>query len=267
MSLRALTEVWAHSRATGTLLLVELALADTANDAGYCWPGIDYVAQKSRMGRRTVIRLLQNLEDLGELYIERNAGPKGTNRYLLLLVSRGAIPAPVPPLAPVPDLHGANGTTELAPEPSGTVAPAKEPEPEAGPEMPEEPSQPGDFPDETEVMAFAAAYPGSPAIGIPAVMTKDWAQGHYDYHSFTVGWWAVNWKEDMKRRYERDWQNGHPRARGTIRQVSSGQLGGGNSKKTGAPRRERGEILQELALTRAAKGDTKELELELKGLP
>lgn len=101
MSLRALTAVWENSKAMGTLLLLELAIADNANDSGLAWPGIDYLARKSRMGRRTVIRLLHELEDTGEILVQRNQGPKGTNLYILPIVTRGATLAlVVPPAAP-----------------------------------------------------------------------------------------------------------------------------------------------------------------------
>ena len=51
MSLRAITAVWENSKAMGTLLLLQLAIADNANDSGLAWPGIDYLARKSRMSR------------------------------------------------------------------------------------------------------------------------------------------------------------------------------------------------------------------------
>lgn len=67
MSVRQMGIVWEHSKAEGKLLLIALALADWADDEGYCWPSFRQIAKKSRVDRRTAIRGVQQLVTWGEL--------------------------------------------------------------------------------------------------------------------------------------------------------------------------------------------------------
>lgn len=69
MSLLALTEVWSHSTATGTTLLVMLALADQASSEGVCFPYEESIAAKARTTDRTVRRAITDLRTAGELDI------------------------------------------------------------------------------------------------------------------------------------------------------------------------------------------------------
>lgn len=69
-----MSSVWKHSQQRGTALLLLLALADSANDYGECYPGIAYLAQKCRMKERNLQVLLKDLEQSGELVIHRNQG-------------------------------------------------------------------------------------------------------------------------------------------------------------------------------------------------
>ena len=80
--------VWEHSRATGNDLLVLLAIADNANDAGVAWPAVDTIAKKARCSERTVQRILQFLVgDLAELAVDKKAGPHQCNRYRVTLTA------------------------------------------------------------------------------------------------------------------------------------------------------------------------------------
>lgn len=95
MSVKAMSWVWKHSRAAGNTLLVFLASADHAHDDGTdAWPGQESLAKKCRVSSRTVRRAVEELEQLGELWVERYAGPpvrgrKGqrTHRYTLTFQS------------------------------------------------------------------------------------------------------------------------------------------------------------------------------------
>lgn len=69
-----MADVWDHSQQTGTHLLMLLALADHANDAGECWPVINRLAAKCRVNRRQARYLIKDLEEAGELRIERGQG-------------------------------------------------------------------------------------------------------------------------------------------------------------------------------------------------
>jgi DNA-binding transcriptional regulator YhcF (GntR family) len=77
--------VWKDSAAIGTDLIVMLALAEHASTDGYCWPGRERLAQQARCSVRTVDRIIQRCEGLGELYVERGGGQRITNKYLVLV--------------------------------------------------------------------------------------------------------------------------------------------------------------------------------------
>jgi ribosomal protein S30 len=74
MSAHATGQVWKHSRAKGSPLLVLLAIADIADEQGRnAWPSPEHLAEKSRMTARAMRLILHRLERDGELTIELNA--------------------------------------------------------------------------------------------------------------------------------------------------------------------------------------------------
>ena len=74
MSIRVMTKVWDTSEQKGSTLLLLLALADHAADDGFCWPGYEHLAQKIRMSTRSVSRLIETLEEDGDLFVIRKKG-------------------------------------------------------------------------------------------------------------------------------------------------------------------------------------------------
>lgn len=121
MSIKVMTEVWEHSQQEGGALLVLLALADHANDQGYCWPSVPTLAKKARLSERHVRRILSDLQETGELEIEARTGR--SNYYRVVTPRMGGdnlsgveeedkksplTPASSPPLTPMsgtPDAH------------------------------------------------------------------------------------------------------------------------------------------------------------------
>jgi len=69
MSIKVMSRVWEHSQAKGSPLLLLLALADSADDDGFCWPGIDHQATKIRMHPNSVRNCHKTLAGLGELLV------------------------------------------------------------------------------------------------------------------------------------------------------------------------------------------------------
>ena len=66
--------------------IVLLALADSADDAGICWPGHRSLAAKCSVTVRTVQRTIAALQAQGQLLIEpryRQDGSRSSNRYRL----------------------------------------------------------------------------------------------------------------------------------------------------------------------------------------
>src|ERR1044071_3232852 len=77
--------IWNHSAASGTALLVLLAIGDYANDGGVAWPKVETLAKKARCTERQVQKVLRQLVAAQELAVEEKAGPRGTNRYRVLV--------------------------------------------------------------------------------------------------------------------------------------------------------------------------------------
>lgn len=74
--------VWHHSRARGPARMVLLVIADHADERGVAWPGYATILRMSGYtGRETVAAALRNLEELGELTIERADRLGKANRY------------------------------------------------------------------------------------------------------------------------------------------------------------------------------------------
>lgn len=73
-----MTAVWQLDLAPSEKLVL-LALADNANDQGYCWPSISTIAEKCSMHRATVMRSLSELEMLR--CITRSSESGKTNAY------------------------------------------------------------------------------------------------------------------------------------------------------------------------------------------
>jgi Helix-turn-helix domain len=79
-----MAEVWESSSAKGGARLVLLALADHANDEGYCHPSVARLARKSALTERNVQLILRNLEARGELVTLRSSGRGNVNAYWVL---------------------------------------------------------------------------------------------------------------------------------------------------------------------------------------
>ena len=146
MSVRVMAWVWGQSSSTATARFVLLAIADVANDAGAeAYPSMATLVKKTRLSERTVQAAIRTLEDLGELVVYRNAGPKGSNKYRIVMRDTPAESAPPqnlhPPagnagaaVAPPQDVHPTPAAVAPPPpqqlhpnHPLTTLEPSKEP--------------------------------------------------------------------------------------------------------------------------------------------
>jgi hypothetical protein len=85
--------VWTHSRSRHGARLVLLAIADCASgDGTNAWPSIAELKRKAALSEGSVHTALRELVTLGELAVEYNAGPKGCNRYRVLMPDRPSTP-------------------------------------------------------------------------------------------------------------------------------------------------------------------------------
>lgn len=67
MSIKIMSAVWESGVGPATKRLVLLALADSANDEGVCWPSVGTVSRKAGAGHSTVQRSMAELESDGIL--------------------------------------------------------------------------------------------------------------------------------------------------------------------------------------------------------
>jgi hypothetical protein len=129
MSIQCMTEVWKKSVHSGTNLLMMIALADHSDDDGNSYPAVASLARKCRMQPRNANYILRALANSGELRILVNEGPRGTNRYRIMLSALGKSKplqpvaplqrgAPLQPIAPTPAMDCAKPLQPIADETS-----------------------------------------------------------------------------------------------------------------------------------------------------
>ena len=129
MSIRVMSNVWDNGPSSQGPLLVMLALADYANDAGECWPSIKSISEKARMTERGVQKIIRVLEADGWVNIDTGNGRKGCNKYRINPERRDTpeqgTPRTSTPKTPNVDAETPNVAT---PEPSRTISePSEEP--------------------------------------------------------------------------------------------------------------------------------------------
>jgi hypothetical protein len=120
-----MARVWADSQHSGTALLMLLAIADFADDEGNAYPAVSTLARKCRMKPRNATYLLRELQQSGELQVRLNEGPRGCNRYRIVLTALGVQQgagvqsgAGVQGSAAAPAIHGRLPLQPSADEPS-----------------------------------------------------------------------------------------------------------------------------------------------------
>lgn len=85
MSIDAIKAVFERSISSGSDRVMLLAIAEHLNDKGLCWPSMERLARMCNTSTRQAIRLVENLRQIGELEVQRSAGPGGANLYRIAL--------------------------------------------------------------------------------------------------------------------------------------------------------------------------------------
>ncbi len=67
MSIAAISWVFRQEIKPSSLKFVLVALADSADDRGICWPSIEHITETTCQDRKTVIKSLDDLEERGWL--------------------------------------------------------------------------------------------------------------------------------------------------------------------------------------------------------
>ena len=87
MSIRIMSQVWDMEIEDSTTKLTLMALADFSDDEGYCYPSYEVLAKKISKSKRTAIRAVEKLTELGFLQKEKRKLKDGTssaNLYKIL---------------------------------------------------------------------------------------------------------------------------------------------------------------------------------------
>ncbi len=98
MSISILNRIFEDATTTGSQRLVLLVLADVADDNGYCWPGVDWIAKRANITSRQARTILRALESAGHLITSPTNGGRGrTNQYIIATGEKPGSPASINP--------------------------------------------------------------------------------------------------------------------------------------------------------------------------
>lgn len=127
MSIKVMTMIWDYYPEGGSELLLALALADIAQDDGSrIYPGVKFMASKTRMSERNVQYLLAKIRDRGILKVVKEGGlingVNHTTRYRLDLVALTAHP-----LDRVQTLHPVEEPVDKSPETGDKISTGVQP--------------------------------------------------------------------------------------------------------------------------------------------
>lgn len=131
MSVRCIDRVLELSAHAGTELLMLVVLADYSDDDGNSYPSVASLARKCRMTPRNANYILQALQASGELRVSKNQGPKGTNRYRIMIERLGA-QGPAATLKPTSPLKSASPLKVTSPPEAAFSLKPTSATPEAG---------------------------------------------------------------------------------------------------------------------------------------
>lgn len=95
MSIRLMSQVWSMDL-HHTSKMVLLALADSANDEGLCWPSISTVSKKTSLSERSVQRCIVRLETL--TLLRRDQRDQQSSHFWITLASNSPVTHSHPPV-------------------------------------------------------------------------------------------------------------------------------------------------------------------------
>ena len=122
MSWQATAWVIEHSKHKGSALLTLLCIANCSNESGTdAFPGIPRLARDTRMSLRQVARIIDKLEESGELKVARKEGRSHHYSFPLMTPDKmsGVKKRQTPDIpAPTPDILTATPDIAMSPDPS-----------------------------------------------------------------------------------------------------------------------------------------------------
>jgi hypothetical protein len=203
MSVKVMSWVWDHSPAKHGERLVLLAIADNASDDGTrAWPSVAEIQRKTQLKESSVRASIASLSDKGQLIVEDQAGPRGCNRYTVVMdPSRFQTPPESGPLqkdAADPSRFMAQTPPESGPvtvlEPSLNHPLAQKPANKPSRRSPETPP-PDIFPVTPSMRSWAVAN----GITVDLDRETDIWLDHHRSHENRFRNWTAAWKKWMRK--------------------------------------------------------------------
>jgi hypothetical protein len=97
MSIKLMSWVFEHSESVSGERLVLLAIADSANDEGVCWPSYETIAKKANVSRRYVMDVIKKLEEVGIIKVShRYKDGLNTSNVYQMVIPTVVIPSSLP---------------------------------------------------------------------------------------------------------------------------------------------------------------------------
>jgi hypothetical protein len=104
-----------------------------------------------------------------------------------------------------------------------------------------------EWPTEEEVIQHSQTYPGNMAIGVPAkAITREWARDYWTWRTLDDEHWPKRWREELIRRFEREWRNGGPAPRAIHKKNSARGAAERQSDEPPVPVKSRAVTLSEM---------------------
>ena len=88
MSIKIMSLVWDSGALDGSALLALLALADYANEEGYCFPAYATIAKKTRVSERQAIRVVKTLIDDGFVTVSKQGDGRGISNVFKINITK-----------------------------------------------------------------------------------------------------------------------------------------------------------------------------------
>lgn len=128
MSIGVMSRVWNMEIEDSTAKLTLMALADFSDDEGYCYPSYEVLAKKISKSKRTAIRAVEKLTELGFLQKEKRELKDGTSSANLYRIMMGndRVTSPddrVTPMTPYGDTDDTPRVTSVTPPSDTRVTP------------------------------------------------------------------------------------------------------------------------------------------------
>ena len=145
MSVAAMHWAWSQVLPPAPKLIL-MALADNADDGGYCWPRVKKIAERCSVSERTVQRTLKNFETSALLKVIRRFRPEDgrqtSNGYQLSLQAYSDRLSPTPVRRhPAHDIDGTHGATKPCRGEGGIAVAPQEPPQQPSFESPPQPDE------------------------------------------------------------------------------------------------------------------------------